>query len=92
MTSILVSDGYGAYQAWGNVRQTSHVSKIENGAVDLRVSSLAELARALDLELTLVRRKTVPAVRSITRADVGRPFPADESARAAYSLEEDDDG
>ena len=70
----------------------SHVSKIENGAVDLRVSSLAELARALDLELMLVPRKTVPAVRSITRGGAGRPFPADDSARPAYSLEDDDDG
>ena len=44
-----------------------HISKIENGAVDLRVSSLVALARALDLELELVPRKTVPAVQSIVR-------------------------
>ena len=37
----------------------SHISKIESGAVDFRVSSLVELARALDLELMLVPRKTV---------------------------------
>ena len=58
-----------------------HVSKIEAGAVDLRVSSLVELARALDLELMLVPRKTVPAVQSIVRGDAARP---------AYSLEDDD--
>lgn len=46
----------------------SHISKIENGAVDLRVSSLVELARALDLELMLVPRKTTPAVKSIVRS------------------------
>jgi transcriptional regulator with XRE-family HTH domain len=45
----------------------SHISKIENGAVDLRLSSLVELARVLDLELTFVPRKSVPAVRSIVR-------------------------
>ena len=45
----------------------SHISKIENGAVDLRVSSLVALARTLDLELELVPRKTVPAVQSIVR-------------------------
>lgn len=45
-----------------------HISKIENGAVDLRLSSLIELARTLDLELTLVPRNTVPAVNSIVRA------------------------
>lgn len=45
----------------------SHISKIENGGVDLRVSSLVALARTLDLELELVPRKTVPAVQSIVR-------------------------
>lgn len=46
----------------------SHISKIENAGVDLRVSSLTEIARALDLELALVPRKTVPAVKSIVRS------------------------
>ena len=45
----------------------SHISRIESGAVDLRVSSLIELARIYDLELALVPRKTVPAVQSIVR-------------------------
>ena len=46
----------------------SHISKIENGAVDLRTSSLVALARVLDLELELVSKKTVPAVKSIVRS------------------------
>ncbi|MEQ9270249.1 helix-turn-helix domain-containing protein [Marinobacter salarius] len=46
----------------------SHISKIENAGVDLRISSLTQIARALDLELTLVPRKSVPAVRSIMRS------------------------
>ena len=46
----------------------SHISKIENGAVDLRLSSLIEIARALDLEVVLVPRKTLPAVQSIVRS------------------------
>ncbi|XOV81746.1 MAG: helix-turn-helix domain-containing protein [bacterium] len=45
----------------------SHISKIEKGSVDLRVSSLVELARALDLELALIPRKSMPAVKSIVR-------------------------
>ena len=65
----------------------SHISKIENGAVDLRVSSLVELARALDLELMLVPRKTVSAVQAIVRRDDGR---ASSGSRPAYSLDEDD--
>jgi transcriptional regulator with XRE-family HTH domain len=46
----------------------SHISKIESNAVDLRLSSLASLAHALDLELALIPRKAAPAVRSITRS------------------------
>lgn len=46
----------------------SHISKIESGAVDLRVSSLVALARVLDLELELVPKKAVPAVKSIVRS------------------------
>lgn len=45
----------------------SHVSKIEGGAVDLKLSSLIELARALGLDVMLVPRKFVPAVQSIIR-------------------------
>ena len=45
----------------------SHISKIENGTVDLRLSSLIELARVLGLELTLVPRKALLAVKSIVR-------------------------
>ena len=52
----------------------SHISRIENAGVDLRLSSLTEIARALGLELTLVPRKTVPAVRSIVGSThVGTP-------------------
>jgi transcriptional regulator with XRE-family HTH domain len=43
----------------------SHISKIESGATDLRLSSLVEFARALDYELVLVPRKQVPAVEAI---------------------------
>lgn len=70
----------------------SHISKIENGAVDLRVSSLVELARALNLELMLVPRKTVSAVQSIIRGDAERTLLANEPARPAYSLDEGNDG
>jgi len=52
----------------------SHISKIESGAVDLRLSSLVEIARALDLEVTLVPRKNLSAVQSIIRSSE-RPAP-----------------
>ncbi|MEH6523296.1 helix-turn-helix domain-containing protein [Sulfitobacter sp.] len=46
----------------------SHISKIETAGVDLRISSLAALANALDLEIALIPRKAVPAVQSISRS------------------------
>lgn len=45
----------------------SHISKIENATVDLKLSSLSELARALELELVLVPRNVLPAVQSLIR-------------------------
>ncbi len=53
----------------------SHLSKVENGAVDLRVSSLVELARTLDLELMLVPRESASAVNAIVKASA-RDVPA----------------
>ncbi len=46
----------------------SQISKIENGTVDLRISSLVALARSLDLELMLVPHTGIPAVQSIVRS------------------------
>ena len=46
----------------------SHISKIEKGAVDLKLSSLVEIARALGLEIKLVPRKALPAVEDAMRA------------------------
>lgn len=46
----------------------SHISKIERGDVDLRLSSLIEISRALDLEVSLVPRKNISAVQSIIRS------------------------
>lgn len=71
----------------------SHISKIENGTVDLRLSSLVEIARALDLEVTLVPRKSLSAVQSIMRGGerpapkgVPGPSPAREISRLEDSL------
>ena len=40
-----------------------HISKIENGTVDLQTSSLIEISRALDLELMLIPRSLVPTIK-----------------------------
>ena len=66
----------------------SHISRIESGEVDLRVSSLVALARVLELELELVPKEAVPAVQSIVRRSVNSD---DAPARPAYSLDEVDD-
>jgi len=50
------------------VRQ-SYVSRIETAAVDPKVSSLTEIARALDLELVLIPRRLVPAVQALQRQE-----------------------
>lgn len=50
----------------------AQISRFERGAVDLRLSSLVSLARALDLELELVPRNALPAVQSIVRNTEGR--------------------
>lgn len=63
----------------------SHISKIENGTVDLQLSSLVEIARALDLEVTLLPRQALPALSSILRAQETPDKP-----RPAYRLEDDD--
>ena len=46
----------------------AHISRIESGLVDLQVSSLLELARSLDLELTLIPRQAKPAIEAIVRS------------------------
>ena len=67
----------------------SQISKIENGSVDLRLSSLIALARALDLELVLVPRKSVTAVRSVIRQSSLKATP-EAPPRPVYSLDKDD--
>jgi transcriptional regulator with XRE-family HTH domain len=71
----------------------SHISKIESGSVDLRISSLIALARVLDLELLVAPKKSVPAIKSIIRSGqcINRISDEDEPMSPAYQLEEDDD-
>jgi len=58
-----------------------HISKIENGDVDLRVSSLVALARVLEQELLLIPRKVVPAVHSIVRSSTPNTPPDGRTTR-----------
>lgn len=49
----------------------SHISRIESGVVDLQLSSLVEIARALDLEVKLLPRRALPAVEGAVKAVAG---------------------
>jgi transcriptional regulator with XRE-family HTH domain len=71
----------------------SHISKIESGGVDLRISSLIALARVLDLELLVAPKKSVPAIKSIIRSSQGINGISDEAEQMspAYQLGEDGD-
>lgn len=73
----------------------SHISKIESGGVDLRMSSLIALARVLDLELFIAPKKSVPAIKSIIRSSQSLNNNSisdeDEPMSPAYQLEEEDD-
>ena len=65
-----------------------HLSKIENGIVDLQVSSLIEISRVLDLELVLIPRSLVPVVETLkkgTKKGARKQIPA-------YNLEQDNEG
>ncbi|MGC4410938.1 XRE family transcriptional regulator (plasmid) [Rhizobium rosettiformans] len=50
----------------------AQISRIESNSVDLRLSSLVAIASALNLEIALVPRKAVPAIKSITRQTTDR--------------------
>lgn len=45
----------------------AHISRIESGAIDPKVSTLQDLARALDLELILAPRTALNAVDALVR-------------------------
>jgi len=65
----------------------SHISKIESGGVDLRLSSLVEIARALDFEVTLVPRRNLSAVRTITRPRTSAIKALEVAAKAEKELQ-----
>ena len=83
----------------------SHISRIENGAVDLKTSSLIEFARALDMELMLVPRMLVPTVQGLQRGAFTKSVDAPDSVSEivhglndqgsipipAYRLDKDED-
>ena len=47
----------------------SHISKIEQGVTDPRLSTVADMARVLDQELVLVPRVMLPVIQAIIRGE-----------------------
>jgi len=68
----------------------AQISRIEANAVDLRVSSLVNLAHALDMEVMLVPRQTLPAVQSVIRQLSGASRFELNEPKPAYTLEDGD--
>jgi len=70
--------------------QQTQISRIESDQADLRVSTLVELARSLDLEVMLIPRSLFSAVNSITQK---KRNSNDNSivSRPAYQLDSGDD-
>jgi HTH-type transcriptional regulator/antitoxin HipB len=62
----------------------SSISRIEGGA-DVRLSTLTEMARVLDLEPMLVPKRLVPAVHALMQYAV-EPEPGAEGYRPASPL------
>ena len=80
----------------------AQISRIENGEVDLQVSSLIELARALDMDVILAPKSALPAVEALVRESerisrrslqhAREDFAGvSDSARSAYTLDDEDD-
>ena len=63
-----------------------HISRIEAGEVDLKLSSLVGLARALDLEPMLVPRQRIRAVDAVIRSS-GRAGDRIASGASAYPMD-----
>lgn len=68
----------------------SHLSKIEAGLVDLKSSSLIEIARALELEPMLIPRQLISLVRGLIRS---REITSreDQPPQPKYQLDEDEE-
>ena len=61
----------------------SHISKIEQGATDPRLSTVTDMARLLDQELLLAPRELLPAIYALIQGE--------DSQQPMWSLDEDED-
>lgn len=69
------------------------LARIESNTVDIRLSTIMTLARALRMELTLVPLSAYPAVKAVLQhtsdEEAGRP--SKQRSAVSYLLDDDDD-
>ena len=61
----------------------SHISKIEKGGTDPRLSTVTDMARLLDRELVLVPRAMLPAVMALINGE--------DAQKPLWSLDSEDE-
>ncbi len=61
----------------------SHISKIEQGMTDPRLSTVTDMARLLDQELVLVPREMLPVIKSLINGE--------DNQKPMWSLDEEDE-
>ena len=66
----------------------SNIARLESGETNPRIANLIEIARALDLDLTLVPRKALPAVQGALRASDMNIDQNDATSRALHSIKQ----
>lgn len=62
----------------------SHISKIENGGTDPRLSTVEDMARLLDQELVLIPRTMLPVIRAILSGE--------DTQKPKWRLDEEEGG
>lgn len=67
----------------------SHLSKIESGSVNLKLTSFIELARTLELEMVLVPRQDVAFVKGFILSKESQRHGSD--SKPAYSLDDENE-
>jgi HTH-type transcriptional regulator/antitoxin HipB len=66
------------------------VSRLERGLLDPQLSTVIDLARALELELRLIPREALPAIDALLRA-LAHPDTAFDPDRPLYALDAADE-
>ncbi len=64
----------------------SHISNIENGKVDMRLSNVIEISRVLGLEPMLIPRRYMSAVKGLMQQKT-----TSDTFEPAFTLDDEDD-